>query len=561
MRSSVKCPVCFKQQQAVNMATSVSVLCLNGRRQNVKVSPNTSILQILEEACSKQGYQASEHDLRHHRTTLDLSSTVRFSGLPNNCVLELVKRESSRTETAVTVAVQIESGERLTQVCQPSETLWELLSKCLSSSKSQSTMPPSHNPVCIYMRKEVVGEEALLSTTLRSLGLTGGKAVLRFLYRPVDATVGQAHSGSMILPHRDRSEPERSDLPRNNQSSTTTSSSQPVKTEPPVQITPSTNQVAASTDHMTKTSANQVVASTEGQSNNVARRGCFNEKQEDPVTSSVGAEGQGEEPMEVDGVSVSGGEPGTAAAKQRSQTDQGFRVVSLDENGTILFHLDDLCKQNEDLPDDFFEHTIEDVKYLMADLKRQRQRLEERPLITSALRQAQEDRRRPEHTHCVIRVQFPDRLVLQARFKSTDTVADLMDFINKHTEPDDYHLFTIPPKVILERAVSLLDAGVVPSAVVHYGTSTQKDHILLPSLIEKLATAAKLNSVSLRNSRSNSKVSRGGVSQMEAAQPSSTNEEAVRPNNPQIADRQPQAASSTEPSDDKKPKWFKLGVK
>lgn len=46
---------------------------------------------------------------------------------------------------------------------------------------------PSIQPVCIYMREEVTGEYALKETQLRTLGLTGGKAVIRYF----DSTVGK----------------------------------------------------------------------------------------------------------------------------------------------------------------------------------------------------------------------------------------------------------------------------------------------------------------------------------------------------------------------------------
>lgn len=43
-----------------------------------------------------------------------------------------------------------------------------------------TTERPSVQPVCIYMREEVTGEYALKETKLRNLGLTGGKAVIRY---------------------------------------------------------------------------------------------------------------------------------------------------------------------------------------------------------------------------------------------------------------------------------------------------------------------------------------------------------------------------------------------
>ncbi|XP_071130006.1 tether containing UBX domain for GLUT4-like isoform X1 [Mytilus edulis] len=180
------------------MAT-VQVLCPNGRRQNVKITPNTKLLQVLEEVCKKQGFLPPEDfNLIHGRKTLDVTLSVRFANLPNNCKLELVKAEKSRVEQEVVIALQLENGERLQGSFSPTISLWELLhhweskSESLSSgqltSTDPSTAPPTH-PVCIYMREEVIGEMALKETSLRKLGLTGGKAAIRYAHRPVEDSV------------------------------------------------------------------------------------------------------------------------------------------------------------------------------------------------------------------------------------------------------------------------------------------------------------------------------------------------------------------------------------
>ncbi|XP_052071429.1 tether containing UBX domain for GLUT4-like [Mytilus californianus] len=180
------------------MAT-VQVLCPNGRRQNVKITPNTKLLQVLEEVCKKQGFLPPEDfNLIHGRKTLDVTLSVRFANLPNNCKLELVKSEKSRVEQEVVIALQLENGERLQGSFSPTISLWELLlhwenkSESLSSGQLTSTdstsVPPTH-PVCIYMREEVIGEMALKETSLRKLGLTGGKAAIRYAQRPVEDSV------------------------------------------------------------------------------------------------------------------------------------------------------------------------------------------------------------------------------------------------------------------------------------------------------------------------------------------------------------------------------------
>ncbi|KAL1400415.1 hypothetical protein pipiens_002069 [Culex pipiens pipiens] len=97
------------------MATTsrtVTVLTINGRRQNVKVEPNTTVLEILEQVCTKHNFNAAEYDLKHHNKVMDLSAMFRFSGLPNNALLEMAEAKKIRTEADVQLAVQLEDGSR-----------------------------------------------------------------------------------------------------------------------------------------------------------------------------------------------------------------------------------------------------------------------------------------------------------------------------------------------------------------------------------------------------------------------------------------------------------------
>ena len=55
-----------------------------------------------------------------------------------------------------------------------SDTLWNVI-----ETLSPNEADPESNPVIIYMRREICGVEALKNTTLRNLGLTGGRAMLR----------------------------------------------------------------------------------------------------------------------------------------------------------------------------------------------------------------------------------------------------------------------------------------------------------------------------------------------------------------------------------------------
>lgn len=58
---------------------------------------------------------------------IDLTLSVRYSNLPNNAKLELVKAERSRAESDVIIALQLESGERFQHAFSPGVSLWDIL--------------------------------------------------------------------------------------------------------------------------------------------------------------------------------------------------------------------------------------------------------------------------------------------------------------------------------------------------------------------------------------------------------------------------------------------------
>ena len=61
--------------------SSLTVLCPNAHRVKVSTNPNMSLQAVLETACAKKGFIATNHVLEFHRKRLDLSNSIRFSGL------------------------------------------------------------------------------------------------------------------------------------------------------------------------------------------------------------------------------------------------------------------------------------------------------------------------------------------------------------------------------------------------------------------------------------------------------------------------------------------------
>lgn len=128
---------------------------------------------------------------------LDLTTIMRYSGLPNNAGLEMCAAAKKRAESSVIILVQLENGTRVTGDFVPSgelnnvvlqsiiiemcflDSMWHVVSTVCGDE-----LAAMDSPVIIFTRTEVCGEEKLKATTLRSLGLIGGRAMFRYkIYR------------------------------------------------------------------------------------------------------------------------------------------------------------------------------------------------------------------------------------------------------------------------------------------------------------------------------------------------------------------------------------------
>ncbi|KYO17610.1 tether containing UBX domain for GLUT4 isoform B [Alligator mississippiensis] len=351
----------------------------------------TTLLQVLEEACGKQGFSARDYGLKFQRTVLDLSVQWRFAKLPNNAKLEMVPVSCQRadTEDTVRIALQLDDGSRLQDTFHSSQTLWALLQH-FTQSREFVEQPRDSSPVCIYMRDEIAGRDALEKTTLKLLGLTGGSAIIR--------VVMKKHSSS-------------------------------------------------------------------GQE------------------EAVDAAAQANEPPRS---------PGGPSKPKKTKTSQGQpkEHEQLLEREPVVCHLDlqpALPPGPKDFPDEFFEVTVDDVRKRLSQLQSERKRLEETPLMTKSMREAQMKEKLERYPKVVLRVHFPDRYVLQGFFRPSETVGDLRGFVRSHLADAElpFYLFITPPRTILsDESLTLFEANLFPAALVHFGSEERKDCFLRPDLLE-----------------------------------------------------------------------------
>nr|XP_010949249.1 tether containing UBX domain for GLUT4 [Camelus bactrianus] len=463
--------------------SAVSVLAPNGRRHTVKVTPSTVLLQVLEDTCRRQDFNPNEYDLKFQRNVLDLSLQWRFANLPNNAKLEMVPISRSREgpETMVRIALQLDDGSRLQDTFCSGQTLWELLSH-FAQIRERLEQPCEASPVCVYMRGEVTGRAALQSTTLQSLGITGGSAIIRFAMKRCDSA-GKQEPG-------------------------------PSWSKSPGSLTPSTvAEPAASGPRLPLNSAG-------------LSRGDVSRQDE---TASLGAglaDAQTEqilkEPLPAPFVPFSGGgqrlggpsgsarpltsssaklpksfsSPAGPSKPKKSRPGQEPQLEPEPEpeppvdRDPVVCHPDlEVLLQAwpSELPDEFFEVTVDDVRRRLAQLKSERKRLEEAPLVTRAFREAQMKEKLQRYPKVVLRVLFPDRHILQGCFRPSETVGDLRDFVRSHLgDPElPFHLFIAPPKTILDdHMLTLFQADLFPAALVHFGPEEPTGTYLEPRLLE-----------------------------------------------------------------------------
>ncbi|XP_028978258.2 tether containing UBX domain for GLUT4 isoform X2 [Esox lucius] len=532
-------------------STTVTVLTPNGRRQTVKVSPNTPLLQVLEDVCKKHGFNSDDHGLKFQRNVLDLSLQWRFASVPNNAKLEMVPstRKQTGADSSLRIALQLEDGSRLQGSFSSGQTLWEVLTHFPQIRVSE--LPESGpTPVCVYMRDEVSGENALKKATLKSLGLTGGSAIVRFLQRktklPGDgendtARTAAAETVPCPLPSLDPPpsrtereavapsvEKESPDRPMEVAAGHASAPEAAAGTFPAIQEADSFPKSQAAVRPKSVPLVGEKEGEWKGEEDG-EKAGPSGQCSPNPSTSSSsppsapfipfsgggqrlggpGASGAGPSASSVP--SVAGGPPKAKKAKpdnakrqDSAKTDDwtmGEELLEPMDREPLVYHMDSGARRtgdDQDLPDEFFEVTVDDIRKRFAQLKSERRVLEEAPLMTKALREYQMKEKMDRYPRVVLRVQFPDRRVLQGFFRPLETVAALRYFVKSHLQNPEspFYLFIAPPKTMLDDpTATLFQANLFPAALVYFGSDVKTECYLRKDLLGSSVSALEADEV------------------------------------------------------------------
>lgn len=449
------------------MSKDIIVLTPNGRRQKVHCTPNTTFLQVLEDVCQKQGFQPNAYDLKHHKNILDLTTPLRFSNLPNKACLEMVESERKREESNVTIGLTLEDGERRMADFLPSVSLYDI-----ASSLAPKELEVYQNPTMLYMRHEIVGVSAMKDKTLRQLGLLGGRAVLRLLNKSEEQAV-QANVSSV---YRAKPQPKPEKVPEEVKDVEMKDVEEPKKTAEP---TPNTDKDQKDSFKQKPLFVNPIEVLKQKKMELLGPH--HSQPPEDSHMSSDDAATS--KLTTTDTTTMETDPPASSSKKDKDVSKESLErrllidneVTFIGENKAIAFTQPDEIEQElEDLPDDFYDLSVEEVRRLYSDLQKQRAQLENAPLMFAShnaeIQKEETIKRENTYKNAVIRIQFPDTVILQGVFSPNDKIEDVVNFVKSHlSNPErDFQLYTTPLKESLDPKLTLVEAKFVPCVHFHF---------------------------------------------------------------------------------------------
>jgi len=513
--------------------SSLVVMLPRGHRVKVSTNPNMALLAIKDTACTKKGLDPQIFTLEYKGRKVDLSTTVRFSGIPNNGTLELVElsQEEIGKEEKVTVCLQLPSGARLVDTFTPPTSLMQVISKWSSEAGDPS---PGEERVVVYTRQEVVGDDALNATTLRSLGLLQGKCLLRLMHKVPESLKVQANVYAIKEKEREGS---------------------PEKFHRPMRLEAATLPKKDEVNEETK-EEEPMDLSSEPKSGDLGEKSTqVGEAESSPVATT----------------STTSSLLPTDVHHQSSSVPLVAPVINLiPPHGAIVFKDEDGLSATShvaDIGDDFFDLSIDEVKSRQRDLRDEVKRLEEGgQLLTKGLREQKQESEKlgvlAKYKTGMVRVRLPCRHIVQGEFPPNTTISDILDWISpllaSPLSPPAY-LYTAPPHTRLDKDSNLLDLDLFPAALLHLSTTSPGPQHLAENVLSSLSNSVGAQQAAAESrQQSIRRVKERGIDDSGLQRVPDSRSSAGTDDQERISGAA-SGASSSVAGGQKLPKWFKPG--
>ncbi|CAK8697323.1 tether containing UBX domain for GLUT4-like isoform X2 [Clavelina lepadiformis] len=532
------------------MSKSAIVLCLNGRRKKVKFNNNSTIFQILEDVCKGEKIDATQYELRTQtRKVLDNSLPWRYTNLPNNAKLELCQVESDnsvKSDPSIRIALQVEGGQRLTGEFPTTTSLSQIVQHFSKDLERMSTHDLGAVPKIVYMRQNFEGDEILSSTSLRMLGITKGSALLRFSYKSsdeisaaetVELTENASHARMDVQNHDNgivetETEPPKDEVANDSLNHSEMDKPENLQSEPNAdetckpalikcneRLTPKQNTENMDALHGAAPSINgpetsclhanikDVRPDSDNKSPMDVKPGPTSKISEPNTSTGIkrlkeSPQSKTEEDYDFSKFEFPAATKGQQLMKNSSQLDDEILSTACERHVMLFdekcYNVNEDAQEHQAEPDDFFDVTVDDVRKMLADLKHERNRHEEKALLTDDQRKNRKLRLASRYPEIIVRILFPDRVVLQGVFRPLERVEDLYNFVKSHVSVSSFKLFTSPPKRILKNdTTSLFDNNLTPAARVYFSSnlspSMKAEDILKKTAFDNLCSLEEAN--------------------------------------------------------------------
>ena len=356
---------------------------------------------------------------------------------------ELSEEErEAQSQQDVSVCLQLPDGQRLMENFPSSTNLKSIMDKFQSQLGDPGE---DEEPVMVYgaLRKEMVGIKELESNSLRTLGLIQGRGLFRFFYKKPEELRSQANVYDMKVQDKKGPPSAARHVPMR------------VAPDNTAQVTPEPDTdlqqqaEAEKPDVEMKEAETDVGASTSSE--------CLKPTESLPPVQAESEKMQTETP-------------------DSTQPEPVINIVAPHDG--VVFSAKEASTKYQDIDDDFFELSLDEVKVMYRDLKQEVKKLSEgESLMTREMRENQVEAERQtklcQYKSCVLRVQFPCRHVVQGIFSPDTKIREVQSWLADHllaSPLTPLELFTAPPRTVLPPEASLIDLGLFPAALVHYAS-------------------------------------------------------------------------------------------
>ncbi|XP_071082847.1 UBX domain-containing protein 6-like [Haliotis cracherodii] len=146
-----------------------------------------------------------------------------------------------------------------------------------------------------------------------------------------------------------------------------------------------------------------------------------------------------------------------AAEPLRPQLDRALKVFHASSSASKFV-----------IPDEFYNITPEELK---KEQQRQTEAVEKLGMLrTKAMRERDEQRELRRYRYALLRVRFPNGIMLQGTFRTVEKLQAIYEFIRENLHEDwmPFQLITSTGQKLTEDAMTIAEAGLAPAAVVNF---------------------------------------------------------------------------------------------